>query len=157
MELPKECEAVQKRLIECGINSAIKVTDETTHTAADAAKALGVEIGQIAKTLVFMAEDKPYVVVMSGDKRVSLEKFGDVVEKKLRKAKAEEVREYTGYVIGGVAPVMRSNKVVTLFVDESLKRFNTLWVAAGTSVTVFSCSPDELARLANGKWVYVAE
>jgi len=130
------------------INAEIVVlAPESTRTSALAAGALGCSIGEIAKTIAFLmsnsAPPTPALVVLSVEKRVSREKLAQIVEisqAHLRKMNADEVKESTGYSIGGVPPFPHRSGVAVL-VDESLFRFRKVWTAAGSSNAVMGISP----------------
>ena len=107
---------------------------ESTRTAAEAAAAVGVEVGQIVKSLVFVHSDgtAPLLVLCAGDHRVDTQKLGAA----FRPARAEEVREITGFAIGGVPPLGHDRALRTV-VDSSLRRFELVWCAGGTPNAVF--------------------
>lgn len=147
--LSQQSQYVQEKLNQCGVDSEVRVMSESTHTAQQAADALGVELGQIAKSLVFMADEDPCLVIMSGDKRVCVEKLEALTGKKIRKANADQVKKYTGYQIGGVCPVLPPGYLVDTYIDESLQRFEVVWVAAGSAYAVFGCKISELSQLGN--------
>jgi prolyl-tRNA editing enzyme YbaK/EbsC (Cys-tRNA(Pro) deacylase) len=108
-----------------------------TRTAADAAAAIGCEVGAICKSLVFRGDDGPLLVIASGANRVDEARLG------VQKADAAYVREHTGFAIGGVPPFGHPHAIETV-VDEDLLRFATVWAAAGTPSSVFPIAPDEL-------------
>jgi prolyl-tRNA editing enzyme YbaK/EbsC (Cys-tRNA(Pro) deacylase) len=114
---------------------------EGTRTAADAAAAIGCDVGAICKSLVFRVDDEPLLVIASGANRVDEARFGAV------KADAAFVREHTGYAIGGVPPYGHARPLRTI-VDEDLLRFETVWAAAGTPSSVFPLAPEELVARA---------
>ena len=117
---------------------------EGTRTASDAANAIGCDISDIGKSLVFMTElSRPVLIIMNGADQVDLNKVRSLLGLSIRKADATEVREHTGYAIGGVPPFGHANSVETL-IDEKLLGKRTVWFAAGTPSTVFSMTPDEL-------------
>lgn len=119
----------------------------TGRTAADAATALGVELGQIAKSIVFRrrSDDAAVLVVTSGDLRVDEKKISALVGK-VGRADADFVKASTGFSIGGVSPVAHSQPPVML-VDRELFRFEQIWAAAGHPYAVFPLSPAELVEL----------
>ena len=112
---------------------------DSTRTAAEAAAACGAELGQIVKSLVFLDGDGALLCLCAGDRRVDTAKLGEAA----RQAKADEVREATGFAVGGVPPLGHDRPVRTV-VDESLRRFETLWCAGGTPHAVFPVATDEL-------------
>lgn len=109
----------------------------STRTAAEAAAAVGCEVGQIVKSLVFMRGEEPVMVLCAGDRRVAADRLG------LRPASAEEARAGTGFAIGGIPPLGHDRALETL-IDESLRRFATVWCAAGTPHAVFEANTDAL-------------
>lgn len=124
--------------------------DVAARTAAEAAAALGVAVGQIAKSVVFRreADGVAVLVVTSGDRRVDERKVAARTGP-IGRASAAFVREHTGFVIGGVAPVAHARPPVALL-DRDLWRFDRIWAAAGHPNAVFSLTPEELARLSPG-------
>jgi prolyl-tRNA editing enzyme YbaK/EbsC (Cys-tRNA(Pro) deacylase) len=123
---------VQARLRERGLEIEPRVLPDSTRTAVEAAAACGCELGQIVKSLVFCdAETGEAVMCLwAGDRQVPAEELG------LRRATAEEVREATGFAVGGVPPLGHDRPLRTI-VDDSLKRFDRVWCAAGTPNAVF--------------------
>ncbi|MBX2829579.1 MAG: YbaK/EbsC family protein [Rhodospirillales bacterium] len=120
---------------------------EGTHTAADAANAIGCDISDIGKSLVFVTEtSKPILIIMNGADQVDLDKVAGLLRLSVSKATAEEVREKTGYAIGGVPPFGHANPVETL-IDEKLLAKDKIWLAAGTPTTVFSMSTTDLRNV----------
>jgi len=140
---------VQQALEAAGLTTRIVEMPQTTRTASDAAKAIGCEVGQIAKSLVFRVGDDPLLVIASGTNRVNEAKVATAIGATITKADAEFVRERTGFAIGGVPPVGHSSKIRTL-IDEDLLRFDHIWAAAGTPNAVFELSPAELPRITGG-------
>ena len=129
----------KERLTELGLDVDVQQLTASTRTAGDAAAAVGVEVGQIVKSLVFVDNDGPVLCLCAGDRRVDTTKLGSNV----RQAKGDEVREATGFAIGGVPPVGHNRPVRTV-VDSSLLRFPIVWCAAGTPNAVFSVSTEAL-------------
>ena len=134
-------------------NSEIKVIEleQTARTANDAANSLNTEVGSIVKSLLFRNEENFFLCLVSGDKRCSLNKLKKIFNSKdLCMASPDEVKDQTGYTIGGVSPVGHKNKLEIL-VDESLNRFKNLYAAAGHPNCIFKINFDELLNLTNGK------
>jgi prolyl-tRNA editing enzyme YbaK/EbsC (Cys-tRNA(Pro) deacylase) len=137
---------VQERLRERGLDVDVRELAESTRTAAEAATAVGVETGQIVKSLVFTsAADEPTLVLCAGDRRVDTSSLGDG----WRTAKPAEVRAITGFAIGGVPPIGHDAPLRTI-VDESLQRFDAVWCAAGTPNAVFCVRTDDLVAAIPG-------
>jgi prolyl-tRNA editing enzyme YbaK/EbsC (Cys-tRNA(Pro) deacylase) len=134
----------------------VVVLDEAVHTAAAAAAALGVEVGQIANSLIFDADGEPLLVLTSGAHRVDTAKVAaGLGVGELRRAGPEFVREHTGQPIGGVAPVGHPKPVRTL-VDTALARYDQVWAAGGVPRAVFPISYAELVRVTDGTPAEVA-
>ena len=132
--------------------SEIKVIEleQTARTANDAANSLNTEVGSIVKSLLFRNEGNFFLCLVSGDRRCSLNKLKKIFNSKdLSMASPDEVKDQTGYTIGGVSPVGHKNKLEIL-VDESLNRFKNLYAAAGHPNCIFKISFDELLNLTNG-------
>ena len=132
--------------------SEIKVIEleQTARTANDAANSLNTEVGSIVKSLLFRNEENFFLCLVSGDKRCSLNKLKKIFNSKdLSMASPDEVKDQTGYTIGGVSPVGHKNKL-EIFVDKSLNRFKNLYAAAGHPNCIFKISFDELLNLTNG-------
>jgi prolyl-tRNA editing enzyme YbaK/EbsC (Cys-tRNA(Pro) deacylase) len=124
-----------------GLEVEIREFPAGTRTAADAAAAVGCEVAQICKSLVFRVDgDRPLLVIASGANRVDEARFG------ARKADAAYVREQTGYAIGGVPPVGHARPIETVL-DEDLLAHDVVWAAAGTPTAVFAVDPRRLAAL----------
>ena len=125
--------------------------EKTARTAQDAATALSCNVGAIVKSLLFSAEDVFILCLVSGDKRCSLNKLKKILEKKdVSMAKPEDVKEITGYTIGGVSPVGHLTKV-KIYIDSSLKRFTTVFAAAGHPNCVFKINFNQLSNLTLGE------
>jgi prolyl-tRNA editing enzyme YbaK/EbsC (Cys-tRNA(Pro) deacylase) len=129
----------QSRLQELGLDADVRELADSTRTAQEAADAVGAELGQIVKSLVFVDDDGALLCLCSGDRRVDTAKLGTDV----RQAKGNEVREATGYAIGGVPPLGHDRPVRTV-VDESLRRFEVVWCAGGTPHAVFPVETNAL-------------
>lgn len=145
---------VQEAALRKGVTLEIRVFDASTHTAEDAARAVDAEIGQIVKSLVFVAPGpdgtlEPIVCLVSGPNRVDLAQLALVSgERDIRRASAREAKDLTGFSIGGIPPIghLRPLRVI---MDPDLGRFPTVWAAAGLPTAVFSVPPATLVMLAN--------
>ena len=136
---------VAERLQAAGLDVVVREQDASTRTAEEAAAAAGCELGQIVKSLVFNDDQGPVLVLCAGDRRVDTAGLG------VRRATADEVRQATGFAIGGVPPLGHDRPLRTL-VDSSLRRFDTVWCAAGTPRAVFEVETDRLiAALPDGE------
>jgi prolyl-tRNA editing enzyme YbaK/EbsC (Cys-tRNA(Pro) deacylase) len=148
---------VQEALRAVGLGHEVLDLGLSARTAADAARAVGCRVDQIAKSLVFRLRDsgRPLLVVTSGANRVDEGKVGALVGEPLERADADFVRAQTGFAIGGVAPIGHSRPVLTL-IDEHLLRFEEIWAAAGHPNTVFRLTPEDLVTMTGGRVVVVA-
>lgn len=145
--IPDGTRRVAAKLAELGHPHEVVMLPVTGRTAADAAAALEVELGQIAKSIVFRRrqDDAAVLVVTSGDLRVDEKKVSALVGP-LGRADADFVKAATGFSIGGVSPVAHATPPVIL-IDRELFRFERIWAAAGHPHAVFPLSPDELVQL----------
>jgi prolyl-tRNA editing enzyme YbaK/EbsC (Cys-tRNA(Pro) deacylase) len=145
-----------------GVTLDVTVFDQSTHTAADAAAALDVELGQIVKSLVFVApgtdgELEPIVCLVSGPNRVDLARLALVTgERDVRRATAREADELTGFTIGGIPPFghLRLTRVI---MDPDLSPYQVVWAAAGLPTAVFPVPPGTLRTLANAMVAPITE
>ena len=155
-KLTTSVKQVQEKLLELGHpNEVVKLTD-SARTAQEAADALGCEVAQIAKSIIFKLKSTnlPLLVVASGINRIDEKLVAQTLNDKLGKADADFVRESTGFVIGGVPPLGHKNSVLTL-IDEDLFKYETIWAAAGHPKAVFQLTPDELEKMTNGQVISV--
>jgi prolyl-tRNA editing enzyme YbaK/EbsC (Cys-tRNA(Pro) deacylase) len=154
-ELPERSRRVAEALGAFGARGRVRELPASTRTAQEAADALGCEVGAIANSLVFMADERPLLVMTSGRHRVDTALLAERLGKNaIRRASPEEVRAATGQVIGGVAPVGHPAPVETV-VDASLAEYERLWAAAGTPHTVFPTDFAELVGMTGGTPVAV--
>ena len=130
-----------------GLQSEVRVLEVLATTAQMAAEAIGVEIGQIVKSLVFSGAETqtPYLLLVSGANRVHERRTGRLIGEKLLRADAALVKSATGFSIGGVSPFGHPGRLATYF-DEDLMRFSTVWAAAGNPRSVFEILPGDLLR-----------
>jgi len=119
---------------------------EGTRTAEDAARAIGCEVGQIVKSLVFTAGGEPVIALVSGANRLDTSKLEAVAGRPVAKADAETARRATGYSIGGVPPFGHAT-VLPVFMDRDLERYEVVWAAAGRPDAVFPITPARLVEL----------
>jgi len=145
-----------------GVTLDIRIFDESTHTAEEAAAAVGAELGQIVKSLVFVApndehELEPILCLVSGPNRVDVARLAAVTgEKDIRRSTAREANDLTGFSIGGIPPIGHS-RPVRVIMDPDLGRYPLVWAAAGTPTAVFPVSPATLRTLANATVAPIAE
>src|SRR5437868_9105846 len=145
--LPEGVQRVARVLQDQGHPHTPVMLDDAARTAQQAADALGIAVGQIAKSIIFRrkADDAAVLVITSGDRRVD-EKKVDAIVGKTGRADAEFVKARTGFSIGGVAPLAHASPPVTL-IDRELFRFDEIWAAAGHPHGVFKLKPADLERL----------
>ena len=147
-------ERVVAALRAAGCDSEVVELTESARTAAEAAAALGVSVGQIANSLVFTLGGEPILVMTSGANRVDTAALGERLGAPVERADAATVRAATGFPIGGVAPVGHATDLRVL-VDEDLLGYDAIWAAAGTPHTVFPTTGAELVRITGGEPVRV--
>ena len=145
-------ERFKAALAEGGWSHDIVILPDSTRTAKEAAAAVGCDVAQIVKSLVFRATTtgRPVLVIACGANRVDESLVGSLVGEPIGKADADFVRANTGFAIGGVAPIGHAIAPVTL-VDEDLLAFETIWAAAGTPNAVFRLTPGELLHMTGGR------
>ncbi len=145
-----------------GVTLDVRVFDESTHTAADAAAAVGAEIGQIVKSLVFVVPGddgalEPILCLVSGPNRVDLARLAAVTgARDVRRATAREANELSGFTIGGIPPIGHS-RTMRVIMDPDLGRFPVVWAAAGTATAVFPVPPATLRSLSNATVAPITE
>ena len=137
-------------LADSGIPVTIKQFPAGTRTAVDAAKAVGCEVGQIVKSLVFIAAGRPVVALVSGENRLDEGRLATVAGAPVAKADAETARGATGYAIGGVPPFGHATEV-PVFMDRDLLGHRVVWAAAGRPDSVFEISPQRLRELSQAQ------
>jgi prolyl-tRNA editing enzyme YbaK/EbsC (Cys-tRNA(Pro) deacylase) len=142
---------VTARLCELGAQGAVRVLDDSARTAAQAAAQLGIDVAQIANSLVFSADGAPLLVLSSGGHRVDTAKVAALVGvTRVDRADPDFVRTHTGFAIGGVAPVGHPEPLRTL-VDTALAAYDEVWAAAGHPHTVFPTTYAELLAITGGE------
>jgi prolyl-tRNA editing enzyme YbaK/EbsC (Cys-tRNA(Pro) deacylase) len=147
---PESLKKVKDAMLDKGLTCNITQFSETTKTAKDAASAIGCSIEQIGKSIVFRTcvTNKPILVLASGSNRVNEKTLEGYVGEQVIKADAEFVKENTGFVIGGVPPLGHSKKI-DIFIDKDLLIYNEIWVAAGSSNTVFKMNKNDLLKISS--------
>jgi prolyl-tRNA editing enzyme YbaK/EbsC (Cys-tRNA(Pro) deacylase) len=156
MALPPSAQRVQDELKRRGSLASVRLLETSTRTAAEAAEAVGCDIGQIAKSIVFRGAESgaPILVITSGLNRVDEAALAGRIGEGVGRAPADFVREATGFAIGGVPPLAHPTPVRT-YLDEDLLAYATIWAAAGTPNALFEVDPRELLRLSGAKSVRV--
>jgi prolyl-tRNA editing enzyme YbaK/EbsC (Cys-tRNA(Pro) deacylase) len=147
---------VARALEELGLQVDIVQFPDSTRTAQEAASAVGTTVGQIVKSLVFVADGEPILLLVSGSNRVDPDKVSRVLGKQIERADAETVRLATGFAIGGVPPVGHRRRLLTL-IDRDLLDYERVWAAAGTPNAVFAIDPRDLVRATGGQVVDLKE
>jgi prolyl-tRNA editing enzyme YbaK/EbsC (Cys-tRNA(Pro) deacylase) len=147
---------VQSAIDALGLSGAVIELAVHARTSQQAAEALGVTVGQIAKSLVFTVNGSPLMVVASGANRVDEAKLGRLTGGQVRRAAPDTVRQATGYAIGGVPPLGHT-AALPIYIDEDLLRYDVVYGAAGVPECVFPLTPDELVRATGGRVADVKE
>lgn len=151
MKLHRNAQRVQQALVDAGSEAVVRVLPDSARTSAEAAAALGVEVGQIAKSLVFAVDGIPVLAVLSGSDRLDPERLArHVGGTRATRADADLVRQATGFPIGGVSPVAHG-PVLRVIVDRGLEPYDVVWAAAGTPHSVFPTTFAELLEVSRGE------
>lgn len=149
---------VQKMLNTLGLEIDILFFEQSTATSQMAADNIGCELGQIAKSIAFILDGKPILVVTSGDQRVDDKKLAQMFEvgrKKVKVAKPEQCIEIYGYAPGGVPPIAHRTDGITIYLDETLKRYETLYAAGGAHNAIFPITVEQLQQATSGTFADV--
>ena len=156
IELSPSAQKVQETLTQQGFACQVMELPDSTRTSPEAAQAVGCQVGQIAKSLIFRARqsDRPILVIASGANRVNEKKLAALLGEPIERADADWVRERTGFAVGGIPPVGHSEPLTT-FVDQDLMQYAEIWAAAGTPHAVFCLTPTDLARMTGGSVISV--
>jgi Cys-tRNA(Pro) deacylase len=143
---------VKEAATDLGLDVNIVEFSETTRTAQEAATAIGCDVAQIVKSLLFIVDGESVMALVSGSNRLDERKLAQlrgVGRKKVKRASADDVKAVTGYSIGGVPPFGHKTPLA-VYVDEDLTSFDVVWAAAGTPYAVFPISPADLSRVSDG-------
>lgn len=154
----QSAEKVQKHLENLGFDCQVVEFSSSTRTAADAAQAIGCEVAQIAKSLIFRTANtnRPILIITSGINRVDENLLATRLGEPIIKADADFIRQHTGFVIGGVPPIGHAEPIET-YIDEDLLLFEEIWAAAGTPHAVFKLKPKDLMQMTGGLVINVIE
>jgi len=154
--LSPSAQKVQDALKSLGFQNQIIELQSTTRTSAEAAQAVGCQVEQIAKSIVFKGKQtyKPILVIASGPNRVNEKKIAELISESLGKADADYVRNHLGYVIGGVPPIGHLEKL-EIFIDKDLLQYEEIWAAAGNPNAVFRLTPSDLVKMTGGRVVTI--
>ena len=155
--IAKSAQSVQADLASKGLDCKVLALTESTKTAEMAANALGCDVAQIIKSLIFKTKltHLPVLVLASGANRVSEKLIASYIGEPIIKADADFTRETTGFSIGGIPPIGHKNLIDHIFIDEYLLQFTSLWAAAGTPNSVFNLQSVDLLDLTHGKVVAI--
>ena len=150
--LSPSAQKVQQALQALGVTLQVVELPDSTRTAIEAAQAVGCQVGQIVKSLVFKTKrsQRALLVIASGNNRVDEKLIEARIGEPLGKADAEFVRQQTGFAIGGVPPLGHASPLLT-FIDQDLLQYERVWAAAGTPHAVFELNPADLARMTGGE------
>lgn len=155
MELKEAAQRVVAALAAAGVEAEVRSYAESTRTAEEAAAAVGADVGQIVKSLVFLSDGQPILALVSGANRLDTAKLAHITGAKITRADADTVRAATGYAIGGVPPIGLATPL-PVYYDRDLLQYAEVWAAAGTPNTVFSTAPETLARITDAQVVDLA-
>ena len=149
--LPASAQRVQDALAAAGTDARVVELPVAARTSQQAADALGIEVGQIAKSLIFRAvpSGRAVLVIAAGDRRVDEARISALLGEAIERATPDFVRAHSSFAIGGVAPLAHAQPMTT-FIDASLRRFGVVWAAGGTPHCVFPIAPAELVRVSGG-------
>lgn len=155
-ELSPSARKVQDALASLGLTCRVTELPDSTRTADAAASAVGCDVGQIVKSLIFKGKTSgtPLLALVSGRNRVNEKALAQIVAEKIVKPNAEFVRETTGFAIGGVPPLGHA-MALTTFIDQDLLDYENLWAAAGTPHALFQITPADLVRATGGQVISV--
>ena len=156
MTLSQSAMKVQQALNAFGMQLEVVELPASTRSSQEAAQAIGCQVGQIAKSIIFQTGNslRPILVIASGPNRVSEKVIQGLIGEPIGKAEADFVRQRTGFVIGGVPPLGHSETLET-FIDQDLLQYQDIWAAAGTPHAVFHMNPADLLRMTHGKVIKV--
>lgn len=148
---------VQNVLNALGFSCLVKELPDSTRTAEEAARSIGCEVAQIAKSLIFIdkVSGNPILVIASGINQVDIKKIENLTGLQLVKADAKFVKERVGFAIGGVPPVGHSEKIKT-FLDPTLLKYESIWAAAGTPFSVFQLKSSDIQKMTSGEFMELA-
>jgi prolyl-tRNA editing enzyme YbaK/EbsC (Cys-tRNA(Pro) deacylase) len=149
---------VQNKLDQLGLDIQIHFFETSTATSQLAAENIGCELGQIAKSLAFIIDGRPVLIIASGDQRVDEKKLAtlfNVSRKRVKVAKPEECIEIYGYAPGGVPPFAHRTNALPIYIDDSLQRYDLIYAAGGASNAIFPIRLDQLVEATGGQFADV--
>lgn len=158
-KLAKSAVSVQEALYKLGLDCKVLELPNSTRTALDAASAIGCEISQIVKSLIFKTKktEKTVLVLASGPNQVDIKTIEDCAGESITKADADFVRDVTGFAIGGIPPVCHKNVIDLIYIDQDLMALDEVWAAAGTPNAVFCIKTQDLLKATGGSLINIKE
>lgn len=158
-KLAKSAASVQAALDKLKLECKVIELPSSTRSATDAASAIGCDIGQIVKSLIFRTKktEKPVLVLASGPNQVNIKTIEDCIGESITKADADFVRNITGFAIGGIPPVGHKNVIDFIYIDRDLLNLDEVWAAAGTANAVFCIKSQDLLKATGGKSINIQE
>lgn len=159
LKLAKSAVAVQEALDKLGLDCKVLGLPNSTRTALDAASAIGCEISQIVKSLIFKTKktEKPVLVLASGPNQVDIKTIEDCADESITKADADFVRDVTGFAIGGIPPLGHKNVIDFIYIDQDLMALDEVWAAAGTPNAVFCIKSQDLFKATSANIVSLSK
>ncbi len=155
--LTKAAQSVQNALASKNLTCKVIELSESTRTANDAASAIGCNVAQIVKSLIFKTEStqRPVLLLVSGPNRVNEKIIESYLGETISKADANFSKEVTGFTIGGIPPIGHKQAIELIFIDKDLLDFDNVWAAAGTPNAVFNLQSKDLLSITNGKVISI--
>ena len=156
--LAKSAKTVQDVLAKKGLECKVVEMADSTRTAQDSANAIGCDIAQIVKSLIFKtkATHRPVLILVSGQNRVNEKVIESHVGEKITKADADFTKDITGFAVGGIPPVGHRQAIDFIFIDQDLMKFDSIWAAAGTPNAVFNLQSKHLVEMTEGKIISIS-
>ena len=157
MQLKKAAQLVQDVLNNNNLECKVLELPSSTRTAIEAANAIGCEVDQIAKSLIFRTvSGQPVLVLVSGPNRVNEKTIASYLGEKIEKADADFTRDITGFAVGGIPPIGHKQAIDFIFIDQDLMKFDSIWAAAGTPNAVFNLQSKNLVEMTEGKIISIS-
>lgn len=158
-KLAKSAVSVQEALENLKLECKVLELPNSTRTALDAASAIGCDIGQIVKSLIFKTKKtgRPVLILASGHNQVDIKTIEDCIGESITKADADFVKEVTGFAIGGIPPVGHKNAIDFIYIDQDLMALDEIWAAAGTPNAVFCIKSQDLFKATGGNLINIKE
>jgi prolyl-tRNA editing enzyme YbaK/EbsC (Cys-tRNA(Pro) deacylase) len=155
-QLSPAAQRVQDALEALGLSNVVIEHEQTTRSAREAAQAIGCDVAQIVKSLIFRTKEshKPVLVLASGPNRVNELHLGEQVGEAIERANPDFVQAVTGFVIGGVPPLAHPSRIMA-FIDEDLMTHNEIWAAGGSPNAVFKLTPAEMVTITQGQVISI--